>query len=669
MPSSKTAHSCTHCQRRFLIRDSDEPRPLLSINSPRSDRDWRLWPPDKAPITLSELKKMAQDRCAFAKYLCEKLTAGTVEYSDDVIVSRIPPDMEDTEPNSVVVSLATDNDFNSHAFFTYMAEADSTVAHEVPQRPPNLYPASGEAFSLARNWVQECLQHHSSCANPLDEFMPTRILQISSSGSSIHIRKDASLAPYAVLSYCWGGLQEITLTKSQVRLSQLSFSTAALPQTFQDAVLVCRELGLKYLWVDALCIVQDDPEDKAVEIGKMASIYQNSYVAILASRGKGVKDGFLQTRAPFGAENSPGFRLPYKCKDGKTGSVVLIEQSASQTYVDPLSTRAWAFQEFILSPRILDFGELRTTWICRAEDKPTDGFLSSPISCWSRQRFHELISPPPEANLESTHQIWSALVQCYMASSLTIPSDRLPALAGIAQRFNVITKDAYVAGCWKSHIWLDLMWWQENGDSRRRPPGYFAPSWSWASIPFCKFHYISTRSCRVDGGFQLLDYEVRPVYETLQYGTVASGFLQIRGRILPEQCLPSIPGPESQDSPSGNPTTHSFDVTGHYPLSVSCSIIPDPEFEGFGGMRCPALALCVCWDQKRSQIWGILLREVRPSYFVRAGLFTLHGMADQPPTHSAVKIETDDHFGFAKGRDESFRAWRESLPTKTMKIF
>lgn len=125
MPSSKTAHSCTHCQKRFLIRDSDEPRPLLSINSPRSDRDWRLWPPDKAPITLSELKKMAQDRCAFAKYLCQKLTAGTVEYSDDVIVSRIPPDMEGTEPNSVVVSLATDNDFNSHAFFTYMAEAGS----------------------------------------------------------------------------------------------------------------------------------------------------------------------------------------------------------------------------------------------------------------------------------------------------------------------------------------------------------------------------------------------------------------------------------------------------------------------------------------------------------------------------------------------------------------
>lgn len=128
--------------------------------------------------------------------------------------------------------------------------------------------------------MQECLQHHSSCANPLDEFMPTRILEISSSGSSIHIRKDASPAPYAVLSYCWGGPQEITLTKSQVRLSQLSFSTATLPQTFQDAVLVCRELGLKYLWVDALCIVQDDSEDKAIEIGKMASIYQNSGSAI-----------------------------------------------------------------------------------------------------------------------------------------------------------------------------------------------------------------------------------------------------------------------------------------------------------------------------------------------------------------------------------------------------
>ncbi|KPM43175.1 hypothetical protein AK830_g3397 [Neonectria ditissima] len=283
--------------------------------------------------------------------------------------------------------------------------------------------------------------------------MPTRIIEILPVGNSICIRTDVSPAPYAVLSYCWGGPQKITLTQSRVRLSQLSFATDALPPTFQDAVQVCRELGLRYFWADALCIILDDPEDKAIEIGKMASIYQSSYVAIMASRAKSVTEGFLHPRSPFGAGNSaPGFRLPYEAKDGKMGSVVLIEESASQTYVDPLSTRAWAFQEFILSPRILDFGELRTTRVCRSEDTPTDGFASSPLSSWSRRKFHELMSPAPEAVLEAPHQIWSALVQCYMGCSLTIPSDRLPALGGIAQRFNAILNDEYLAGCWKSSI-------------------------------------------------------------------------------------------------------------------------------------------------------------------------------------------------------------------------
>ncbi|KAF5981289.1 het-domain-containing protein [Fusarium bulbicola] len=445
------AHSCFHCKQRFLIRDCNNhnPQPLVHIDGPKSDHYWRLWPPDQEPITLSELKQMANLGCAFAEYIFLKFTSREEVVCDNVIVNRVPPAMGGTESNSIVVTLSGENHYEANSYFTYMTEKGSSTADEVSQRPPNLLPASPHAFSLARKWAHECLQNHTSCVSPSEGFMPTRIIKIFDSGKRIEIVERNSPAAYAILSYCWGGPQRITLSKARVKNGQLFFDTSTLPQTLQDAVRVCGELGLSFLWADALCIIQDDPDDKATEIGQMAKIYENS--------------------------RSPGFRLQYETKNGRRGSV-----------------------EFILSPRILDYGELRTTWICWADIHPTDGFLSTPTSYWSRQRFQEIMSPSIEADSVSPHQLWSTLVLCYMRSSMTDPYDRLPALAGIAERLNTIIKDEYIAGCWKSHIWLDLPWWHQDGRSRMRPAGYFAPSWSWASIPDgnLNYHINKVMCCR-----------------------------------------------------------------------------------------------------------------------------------------------------------------------------
>ncbi|KAF5559368.1 tol [Fusarium napiforme] len=438
--------------------------------------------------------------------------------------------MEDTELNSIVVTLSGENHHETNSYFTYMTEQGRT----------------------SRN----CLR-----------FMPTRIIKIFDSGKRIEIVERNSPAAYAVLSYCWGGPQRITLSEARVKNGQLSFDTSTLPQTLQDAVRVCGELGLSFLWVDALCIILDVPEDKATEIGQMAKIYENSYVAIMASRAKSVEEGFLHPRSCFGADRrSPGFRLQYETKNGRRGSVVLVEESSSQTYADPLSLRAWAYQEFILSPRILDYGELRTTWICWAEINPTDGFLSTSASYWSRQRFQEIMSPSIEAHSVSPRQLWSTLVLCYMRSSITDPYDRLPALAGIAERLNTIMKDEYIAGCWKSNIWLDLLWWHEDGRSRMRPARYFAPSWSWASIPDGNLNYISTRSCVVDEGFEGLHHDIKLSYPQSQYGTVTAGFLFLQGRIIPEEYLPDLRNRGFYHYP-----THII-VNGHYSIAIHASL-------------------------------------------------------------------------------------------------
>jgi hypothetical protein len=113
--------------------------------------------------------------------------------------------------------------------------------------------------------------------------MPNSVLEISDHTSSVSVRENLSPAPYAVLSYCWGGPQRVSLTTSRKRLGECTIPQDALPQTLQDAVRVARELGLVYLWVDSLCIIQDDIKYKAIEIGRMAAIYQNASVAIIAS--------------------------------------------------------------------------------------------------------------------------------------------------------------------------------------------------------------------------------------------------------------------------------------------------------------------------------------------------------------------------------------------------
>jgi hypothetical protein len=484
--------------------------------------------------------------------------------------------------------------------------------------------------------------------------MPRRVLQISACWKEVQIVENAELSPYLVLSYCWGGRQKVQLTIARLQTSLL---TKELPQTIQDAIRVCVELGITYLWIDSLCTYQDDPEDKAMEISNMANIYESADIAILASRAKRVEEGFLGLRSPFSAgSDTPSFCIPYMCRDKTIGTVILSEESRAKEYVDPLSLRAWAFQEFVLSSRIIDYGELRTMWICREEKELTDGFYSSPTSSWSRQRFHKDTSLVPLGNKRDTYLLWSAIVQCYMESAITDPHDRLPALAGIAERLNIVLQDTYLAGCWKSYIWLDLLWWQGDYASHKRLGKYFAPSWSWASIPTGNLHYISTRSCIKDEGFELGGYDTAPVHKTLLYGSVSSGCLQITGRLVPEECLPRITDRNLYLQRDGVP------VPGGLNISTGAGVTPDPLFPDFDSKQHNTFGLCVCWDEKRHKIWGLVIYEKKPGHFVRVGLFSLEHQVSQRP-------DGVDYADWVSEPDDLFRAWRESLAIKTFSLY
>lgn len=182
---------------------------------------------------------------------------------------------------------------------------------------------------------------------------------------------------YTALSYCWGANQaeHFKTTKQTVARLFEGFSLEELPMTLQDAVWTTVKLGLRYLWVDALCIVQDDDYDKAHEISMMPSIYSQAVVNIAASRASGAGQGFLGLRDLAALGLQTRFVLPAMSFTGLNSTAYLSQAGGDP--MEPLEGRAWVLQERILSPRVLQFGSTQTSWKCfhslRKEISMVDG--------------------------------------------------------------------------------------------------------------------------------------------------------------------------------------------------------------------------------------------------------------------------------------------------------
>jgi hypothetical protein len=170
------------------------------------------------------------------------------------------------------------------------------------------------------------------------------------------------VAAYIVLSYCWGGDQPLKTTKATLHKLETEILFHELPQTIKDAVVVTRKLEGRFLWVDSLCIIQDDTDDMAREISQTPEIYSCARVEIAAFRAVSMQEGFLQGRNETDFPHLK-FKLPYRCSDdGKIGSVMLLSQNPGQT--EPMDNRGWVLQERLLAPRVLEYGTRQLRWLC-----------------------------------------------------------------------------------------------------------------------------------------------------------------------------------------------------------------------------------------------------------------------------------------------------------------
>ncbi|KAK3315622.1 heterokaryon incompatibility protein-domain-containing protein, partial [Apodospora peruviana] len=367
---------------------------------------------------------------------------------------------------------------------------------------------------LARTWVETCLSRHGSTCGHRDNrrFLPTRLLEISdaSDQDDLSVRlylpsaTDLELGlDYCTLSHCWGDINDVLcLTASALQPFQQAIPVAKMPATYIDALRITRSIGVRYLWIDSLCILQDSLDDWAQEASAMASVYENTYCNIAAAAAKDSRDGCYATRNPFTfapcrISTTTDNRELYAHLYWFEGTLEQLERRSESG----LFSRAWILQELLLSPRVLYFGPKGLCFACkklRASERNVNGevhsfspplllplYRKSAASTALRSFQWATQNMIPDSQFpHNLHSVWFDIVSRYSELALSVAGDKLVALAGVAERIIAARSsgDEYLAGLWRSTFLSDLLWYPNNRRARPQLSLEFrAPTWSWAS--------------------------------------------------------------------------------------------------------------------------------------------------------------------------------------------
>lgn len=298
--------------------------------------------------------------------------------------------------------------------------------------------------------------------------LPRRLLNVTLEEDPLDVcllsTNNWARASYVALSYVWGSSPFLKAYKDNIEELNRPFSIKRLPRTIQDGICVTRDLGFKYIWIDALCIAQDDKDELANEVAQMASIYSNATLTIIAACGSSVYSGlFPSSSEPLSSTLDD---------EGTKASFQLLSQNA-------WSSRAWTFQEGLLSRRCLHFQPEGIKWTCVTDWTTSINDEISPVDYRILAKWALAVTSQPLTRGE-LKSLWLELLKVYMTLELTYMSDRLPALAGLARFFETKLQDEYIGGLWRHELPEALCWTVERPSERTRHN--FAPSWSWASI-------------------------------------------------------------------------------------------------------------------------------------------------------------------------------------------
>lgn len=313
------------------------------------------------------------------------------------------------------------------------------------------------------------MEGHDQCHATEKYQPPTRLIFIGDSKVRLCLAQELDECPqYATLSHCWGSLPFETLKRGNLETFRQRIPSTALTKTFRDAIDTARYLGFQYLWIDSLCIIQDDSNDWDVEASLMTNVYGNSGLNIAASDTVDGNAGLF-----FARDSSWRCQIRVIAGDEESLYDCYPENLPLNFELSPLALRGWTTQERILSPRTLHFSRTQIVWEC-AQKMSCELF---PCDCSEPASEHEWgRSPKGPLKLKP----WTEMIQRYSWCELTYSKDRLVAISGLARMSQTETNEEYVAGLWRDCLEIQLCWSTISPKQRIVP--YVAPTWSWASI-------------------------------------------------------------------------------------------------------------------------------------------------------------------------------------------
>jgi hypothetical protein len=399
----------------------------------------------------------------------------------------------------------------------------------------------------AKDWLEQCGSQHRGCILTKKTQYPARLIAVDQDIPRLVLSAELS-GPgyYATLSHCWGKLQILRLLKNNFESLRKGIPWEDLSQTFQDACFVAKYFGYGYIWIDSLCIIQDDAEDWAAESVLMSSIYGCSSLNIAAAKAGDGSVGLFFPRNPKSVE-----RIQFCLESGTVQedltssgdgycSGILYDCAPKDIWKNNVSKsvlgrRAWVLQERFLSPRTLFFST-QLFWTCGN----TTACETFPENL--PELFHE---PDEDYRTHNNSEHWLAIVRLYTACRLTFKKDRLIALSGIAETLQWRYDDEYVAGLWKKDLYRQLQWkfkdTQRVMQGKRPPSGppFQAPSWSWAAVDGPVF-WLPDRKIPKKRLYEILEVDIKPQRQN-PYGDIISGKLRLRCQYLVPFNLPKPP--------------------------------------------------------------------------------------------------------------------------------
>ena len=410
-------------------------------------------------------------------------------------------------------------------------------------------------MATIRSWLQECQSQagRDHAAGRPTPFAPLRLVSVGLDGNPprlVQRNGDEGPTEYATLSHCWGSALPLQTMKATLDEFSSAIPMDVLPRTFADAIQMARELAIPYIWIDALCIVQDDPQEWQSEAARMDRVYSGSQLTISAAQSSNGSEGCFRSDMNGYEEGEMLFRTQ---SDGVDHADLLVrvyagDVRASGTANNALSARGWTLQEQLLSKRAVYCMQPEMHWYCSHHYGTESGlhFFRDQVD---RNGLPLQLPYAPDQLLRTQLRTapeywkWKPIVENYSSRSFTFPRDRVAGIAGIIRYMTVQLGEESILGLWKSSIAGDLCWMRLSRDLEPafRSLAESLPSWTWlASQGRLAYDFWSWEALGNHGRKQvrhhtsLLEWNVQ--WDGVPYvSAVLSAYLRLEG------CVRDIP--------------------------------------------------------------------------------------------------------------------------------